>query len=74
MKKQEMLYSQDRRGKSLLLVQSLGLTQLEDLTVVQRVDFVLKQLQRRRLTGQSPCDLLPYNLHNLDREAGLDVI
>lgn len=48
------------------MVQPLRLPQLEDFAVVERVDFVLEQLQGRGLTGQSPGDLLPHHLHHLE--------
>lgn len=49
-------------------MQSFCLPQLEDLAVVEGVDFVLEELQGGRLTGQRPGDLLPHHLHHLETE------
>lgn len=58
-------YLQHRWRKRLLLVESLRLSEFENLTVVQYVHLILEELQRRGFTGQSPGDLLPDNLHHL---------
>lgn len=47
----------------------LCLSQLEDLAVVEGVDFVLEELQGGRLARQRPGDLLPHYLHHLGTEA-----
>lgn len=60
------MFSQDGRSQSLLLVQPLRLPQFEDFAVVEGVDFVLEELQGRRLTGQRPGDLLSHHLHHLE--------
>lgn len=59
--------SQHGRSQGLLLVQPLRLPQFEDFAVVESVDFVLEELQGRRLAGQRPGDLLPHHLHHLER-------
>lgn len=60
--------------QGLLLVHPLGLPQFEDLTVVQGIHLVAKELEGGRLGGQCPCDLLPYHLHDLEHIAQGDVI
>lgn len=64
--KEAAVYSQNGWSQSLFLVQPFCLPQLEDFAVVESVDFVLEQFQGRRLTGQSPGDLLPHHLHHLE--------
>ncbi len=58
-------YLQHRWSKRLFLVESLRLSQFEDLAVVQCVHLILEELQRRGFAGQSPGDLLPDDLHHL---------
>lgn len=58
-------YSQNGPRLEVLLVHSLGLSDLEDLRVAQVLQASFKLVQRVRLVRQSTSDLFPHHLHHL---------